>query len=95
LTLLRSSTRSLPRPVSRRAEGAGDLDAVTGSPGGAVFGSLLGLLLFTYAVARLILFVTAWAATARGNERPAPIIAPGPVVITQEIVVRPESASRR
>jgi membrane protein len=64
------------------------LDAVTGSPGGAVFGSLLGLLLFTYVVARLVLWVTAWAATARGNEGPAPITAPGPAVITQEIVVR-------
>lgn len=40
------------------------LDRVSTSASGAVFGSLLGLLLFSYLVARLVLFVTAWAATA-------------------------------
>jgi membrane protein len=63
------------------------LESVTTSASGAVFGSLLGLLLFTYLVARLVLGVTAWAATARGNERPYPI-PPPPAVVRQEIVVR-------
>jgi membrane protein len=62
-------------------------EAVTGTPSGAVFGSLIGLLLFGYLVARLLLWVTAWAATARGNERLAPVPVPGPVVLRQEVVV--------
>jgi membrane protein len=61
-------------------------EVITGSPGGAVFGSLLGLLLFGYLVARLLLWVTAWAATARGNERIGPVPVPGPVVLCQEVV---------
>jgi membrane protein len=60
--------------------------AITGTPGGAVFGSLLGLLLFGYLVARLLLWVTAWAATSRGNERAAAVPVPGPVVLRQEVV---------
>ena len=63
-------------------------EVVTGTPGGAVFGSLLGLLLLGYLVARLLLWVTAWAATARGNERVAPVPVPGPVVLRQEVVER-------
>jgi membrane protein len=66
------------------------LESVTTSASGAVFGSLLGLLLFTYIVARLVLGVTAWAATARGNERPYPIPPPVPAVIRPQVVVRPE-----
>jgi len=67
-------------------------EAITSTPGGAVFGSLLGLLLFGYLVARLLLWVTAWAATARGNERIAPAPVPGPVVLRQEVVERSPSA---
>ena len=48
------------------------IGSVTGTPGGAVFGPLLGLLLFCYLVSRFALLVSAWAATARGNELPAP-----------------------
>jgi membrane protein len=61
-------------------------DAVTGTPGGALFGSLLGLLLFGYLVARLLLWVTAWAATSPGNEGIAAVPVPGPVVLRQEVV---------
>jgi membrane protein len=68
--------------------GAIYLDAITGSPSGAVFGSLLGLLLFGYLIARLVLLVTAWAATARGNQVIVPVSVPGPAVIRPEIVVR-------
>ena len=56
-------------------------EVITGTPGGAVFGSLLGLLLFGYLVARLLLWVTAWAATSRGNERPVPLAPPAPAVL--------------
>jgi membrane protein len=38
-------------------------------------------------VARLLLWVTAWAATVRGNERVAPVPVPGAVVLRQEVVV--------
>lgn len=62
-------------------------EVITGTPGGALFGSLLGLLLFGYLVARLLLWVTAWAATARGNERIAAVPVPGPVVLRQEVVL--------
>jgi membrane protein len=46
--------------------------SVTATPGGAVFGSLLGVLLFTYLVSRFVLLVTAWAATAHIPD-PAPV----------------------
>lgn len=62
------------------------LDRVTTSASGAVFGSLLGLLLFSYVVARLVLLVTAWAATAPGNERPVPVAPPAPAVLSHVVV---------
>jgi membrane protein len=55
------------------------LGEITGSPGGAVFGSLLGLLVFAYLVSRFILLVTAWAATVPGNLPPEPV--PEPAVV--------------
>lgn len=64
-------------------------DRVTTSASGAIFGSLLGLLLFSYVVARLVLLVTAWAATAPGNERPAPVPPPAAAVLSH-VVVRQE-----
>ena len=54
------------------------IGSVTGTPGGAVFGPLLGLLLFCYLVSRFALLVSAWAATARGNELPAAPSRPSP-----------------
>jgi membrane protein len=64
------------------------LSSVTSSPSGAVFGSLLGLLVFVNFVSRFILFVTAWAATAPGVEKEAPAPIPAPAVIRPEVVVR-------
>jgi membrane protein len=55
------------------------LGRIGGTPGGAVFGSLLGLLVFAYLLSRFVLLVTAWAATAPGNDRAAP--APSPAVL--------------
>ena len=64
------------------------LSSVTSSPSGAVFGSLLGLLVFTFFVSRYILFITAWAATAKENEQEDPVPVPGPAVIRSEVTVK-------
>jgi membrane protein len=64
------------------------LSSVTGSPSGVAFGPILGLLVFVNFVSQFILFVTAWAATAPGVEKEAPIAAPAPAVIRPELVVR-------
>ncbi|WP_046300235.1 MULTISPECIES: inner membrane protein YhjD [unclassified Mycobacterium] len=45
------------------------LQSVINGPAGAVFGPVLGLLVFAYVTARLILFATAWAATSADNLR--------------------------
>ncbi|WP_134718522.1 inner membrane protein YhjD [Saccharomonospora xinjiangensis] len=55
------------------------LTSVTSSPSGALFGPIIGLLVFANLVARLLLFVTAWTATAHENltrtvEPPAPAV---------------------
>jgi membrane protein len=64
------------------------LRSVLESPSGAVFGSLLGLMVFAYFASRFVLFVTAWAATARENEQEEPAPVPGPAVIHSEVTVR-------
>lgn len=43
------------------------LQSVVNGPAGAVFGPVLGLLVFAYVTVRLILFATAWAATSADN----------------------------
>ncbi|KAA1433081.1 inner membrane protein YhjD [Mycolicibacter arupensis] len=50
------------------------LQSVINGPAGAVFGPVLGLLVFAYVTTRLILFATAWAATSTdaATSRPAP-----------------------
>ncbi len=63
------------------------LEAITATPSGAVFGSFLGLLVFVYFASRFVLFVTAWAATSKENEREVPVAVPGPAVIKSEVVV--------
>jgi membrane protein len=64
------------------------LAAVTNSPSGAIFGSFLGLLVFVFFASRFVLFVTAWAATAKENEQEEPVPVPGPAMIRSEVVVR-------
>ncbi|OMC09698.1 inner membrane protein YhjD [Mycolicibacter heraklionensis] len=44
------------------------LQSVVNGPAGAVFGPVLGLLVFAYVTTRLILFATAWAATSADNQ---------------------------
>lgn len=64
------------------------LRSVVTGPAGATFGPVLGLMVFAYITARLILFATAWAATAPENLKAVPIEPPGPVRISPRIQVR-------
>jgi membrane protein len=57
------------------------LKSVMHGPAGSTFGPVLGLMVFAYITARLVLFATAWAATAAGNERQEFVPPPGPAVI--------------
>ena len=52
------------------------LSSVTNGPAGATFGPVLGLMVFAYVTARLILFATAWAATSSENLAAAPVDPP-------------------
>lgn len=55
--------------------GAIYLNTVTNSPTGALFGPVIGLLVFANLVARFLLFITAWTATASpGTARSAPSV---------------------
>ena len=58
------------------------LKAVIQGPAGATFGPVLGLMVFAYITARLILFATAWAATSTENLAAAPVEPPDPAQIT-------------
>jgi membrane protein len=61
------------------------LRAVVHGPAGATFGPVLGVLVFAYITARLILFATAWAATSAENLEQMPVPPPGPAVITAQV----------
>lgn len=61
------------------------LQKIVSSPAGVAFGPIIGLMVFAYFTARIILFATAWAATARENEVEAQVPAPGPAVIEPRI----------
>jgi membrane protein len=65
------------------------LKSAVHSPTGAVFGSIIGLLVFANLVSRFLLLVTAWTATAKENRKTKPIPAPPPAVIRPVIVTRP------
>ncbi|HEX9336258.1 MAG TPA: inner membrane protein YhjD, partial [Pseudonocardiaceae bacterium] len=64
------------------------LKSAAHSPTGAVFGSIIGLLVFANLVSRFLLMVTAWTATARENRTVTPIPAPPPAVIRPVVVTR-------
>lgn len=64
------------------------LRSVVTGPAGATFGPVLGLMVFAYITARLILFTTAWAATATENTHPAPVEPPGRALIAPRVQVR-------
>lgn len=52
------------------------LQAVGRSPIGVTFGWLVGLLVFVYLVARMLLLVTAWTAVGRSTAAPQPVPTP-------------------
>ncbi|MFB7878132.1 inner membrane protein YhjD [Nocardia sp. NPDC056064] len=62
------------------------LRMVMSSPAGATFGSIIGLMVFSYTTYRILLFATAWAATSSDNERAATVQPPDPVVIKPRVV---------
>jgi membrane protein len=64
------------------------LQSVMHGPAGATFGPVLGLMVFAYITARLILFSTAWAATSTENLVAAPVEPPEQAQITPRVQVR-------
>jgi membrane protein len=64
------------------------LQSVVQGPAGATFGPVLGLMVFAYITARLLLFATAWAATSRDTLVEAPVAPPDPAQITTRVQVR-------
>jgi len=63
------------------------LRAVLHSPAGATFGPVLGLMVFAYIAARLLLFAAAWAATSPENLLATRVGPPDPAVITTRVQV--------
>lgn len=63
------------------------LTSVSSSPSAQIFGSTLGLLLFANIVARFLLFITAWTATARENVIKEPPPPPPPAMISPRLIV--------
>ncbi|OBI45329.1 inner membrane protein YhjD [Mycobacterium kyorinense] len=61
------------------------LRSVLQTPAGATFGPVLGLMVFVYITARLLLFATAWAATSPENLLAAPVEPPEPAMITTRV----------
>jgi membrane protein len=64
------------------------LRSVVTGPAGATFGPVLGLMVFAYITARLILFATAWAATSTENLAAAPVDPPAPAQIIPRVHYR-------
>jgi membrane protein len=64
------------------------LRSVVHGPAGATFGPVLGLMVFAYITARLILFATAWAATSAESLAAAPVEPPEPAQITMRVQER-------
>jgi membrane protein len=63
------------------------LKSVLHSPAGAAFGPVLGLMVFAYITARLLLFASAWAATTHRNPTATPVTPPEPVTIAPRVQV--------
>ena len=64
------------------------LQSVMHGPAGTTFGPVLGLMVFAYITARLILFATAWAATSNENLAAVPVEPPDPAQITPRVQIR-------
>ncbi|CRK59871.1 putative membrane protein [Alloactinosynnema sp. L-07] len=70
-----------------KAVGTIYLNIVIGGPLGTIVGPIVGLLVFANLVSRMLLFITAWTATAKENFVPKPVQAPPPAVIRQTVEV--------
>jgi membrane protein len=68
------------------------LKSVLRSPAGATFGPVLGLMVFAYITARLLLLATAWAATSTPDAVTAPVEPPDAAVLPAWV---PESGNLR
>lgn len=62
------------------------LQSVASSPSSAIFGPIIGLLVFANLVSRFLLFVTAWTATAKENMTTI-VQPPPPAIIRPEVHV--------
>ena len=71
------------------------LHVVLRSPAGAAFGPVLGLMVFAYITAYLVLFATAWAATAAPDPRARPVEPPPPAIIAPRVEVNPGLSTRQ
>jgi len=61
------------------------LKSVLRSPAGATFGPVVGLMVFAYVTARLLLLATAWAATSSETAAEPPVEPPAAAVITPRV----------
>lgn len=64
------------------------LRSVLGSPAGAVFGPIIGIMVFAFFTYRIALFATAWAATSPENLALATVAPPGTAIIEPRVEVR-------
>jgi membrane protein len=72
------------------------LRAVTGSAAGRVFGPVLGLMVFAYITAYLVLFATAWGATATpADPRAKPVDPPPPAIIAPRVELEEGISARQ
>jgi membrane protein len=71
------------------------LSAVTRSPAGRAFGPVLGVMVFAYITAFLILFSTAWGATASVDRRAKPVDPPAPAIIAPRVQLREGLSTRQ
>lgn len=63
------------------------LQVVLRSPAGATFGPVLGLMVFSYITAYLVLFSAAWAATASTDPRARSVAPPVPAIIAPKVQI--------
>ncbi|OMC46425.1 inner membrane protein YhjD [Mycobacterium sp. IS-2888] len=71
------------------------LQTVLRSPAGAVFGPVLGLMVFAYITGFLVLFAAAWAATASTDPRGKPVEPPAPAIIAPRVQLHEGPSARQ
>ncbi|KLO33677.1 inner membrane protein YhjD [Mycobacterium haemophilum] len=71
------------------------LQIVLRSPAGRAFGPVLGVMVFAYVTAYLVLFAAAWAATAAAGSRAKPVEPSVPVVIFPRVAANAGLSTRQ